>query len=118
MAEFQCQPMRQTLSCTRSGVGNSKVSVSVDTAIAVMDTEQPEKQQRLSVCRSTNARACWSLCGAGAARKAVGPRSNRKLAGRCAGSGPPGRGTHPEVTGSLLDAVRGRGGPEGRGAPK
>ena len=102
--KFQCQLMRQTLSCTRSGVGNSKVSVSADTAIAVMDTEQPEKQQRLSVCRSNKLQddtqeACWTLCGAVTVRKGYAPRSSRKLAGRCAGPGPPGRGTHPEVTG-------------------
>ena len=85
MAKFQCQLMRQTLSRTRIGEGNREVSVSADTAIAVMDTEQPEKQQRLSVCRSTNARACWTLCGVRTSREGDAPRSNRKLAGRCTG---------------------------------
>ena len=109
MAKFQCQLIRQLLSCTLNSQENSKDLVSAikqtpGLLVAVRGWGGPEglgtpKQQEAS----------WLLFGGGAARKVVAPRSNRKLAGRCSGPKLPGSVRHPKVTGSLLVAVRGRG---------
>ena len=118
MAKFQCQLMRQTLSCTRSGGGNREVSVSANEA-NTFPVHVAEGKMAKFQCQLIRQLLSCTLNSQNNSKDLVyAIKQTPGLAGRGSGPGRLGRLWGPEVTGSLLDAVRGRDRPESLGTPK